>query len=55
MNYIELSVTVVPKEQGSDVLIAQLAELGFESFIETQNGFNAYVRETDFKRVLRLY
>ncbi len=48
MNYIELSVTVVPKEQGSDVLIAQLAELGFESFIETQNGFNAYVRETDF-------
>ncbi|HSH64603.1 MAG TPA: 50S ribosomal protein L11 methyltransferase [Bacteroidia bacterium] len=48
MNYIELSVNVKPKEQGSDVLIAQLAELGFESFVETEKGFNAYIQETDF-------
>ena len=46
MNYIELAVSVEPKEQGSDVLIAQLAELGFESFIETEKGFNAYIQET---------
>lgn len=48
MNYIELSVQVEPREQGSDVLIAQLAELGFESFVETERGFNAYIQEPDF-------
>jgi ribosomal protein L11 methyltransferase len=48
MNYIELVVNVEPKEQGSDVLIAQLAELGYESFVETEKGFNAYIQETDF-------
>ncbi len=48
MNYIELSVNVVPKEQGSDVLIAQLAELGFESFVETPTGFNAYIPESAY-------
>ncbi len=48
MNYIELVVNVEPREQGSDVLIAQLAELGFESFVETEKGFNAYIQESDF-------
>jgi ribosomal protein L11 methyltransferase len=48
MNYIELVVNVEPKEQGSDVLIAQLAELGYESFIETEKGFNAYIQEGDY-------
>jgi ribosomal protein L11 methyltransferase len=48
MNYIELVVNVEPKEQGSDVLIAQLAELGYESFVETEKGFNAYIQETDY-------
>lgn len=48
MNYIELVVNVEPKEQGSDVLIAQLAELGYESFVETEKGFNAYIQEQDF-------
>jgi ribosomal protein L11 methyltransferase len=48
MNYIELVVNVKPKEPGSDVLIAQLAELGYESFVETETGFNAYIQEADF-------
>jgi ribosomal protein L11 methyltransferase len=48
MNYIELEVSVEPKEQGSDVLIAQLAELGYESFVETERGFNAYIQEADY-------
>jgi ribosomal protein L11 methyltransferase len=48
MNYIELVVNVEPKEQGSDVLIAQLAELGYESFVETEKGFNAYIQEAEF-------
>lgn len=48
MNYIELSVDVEPKEQGSDVLIAQLSELDFESFVESEKGFMAYIQEDQF-------
>ena len=48
MNYIELSVTVTPKDEGADVLIAQLSELGFESFVETETGFVAYVQEEEY-------
>lgn len=45
MNYIELNVSVSPKEQGSDVLIAQLSELEYESFVENETGFLAYIQE----------
>ncbi|GAA4411335.1 50S ribosomal protein L11 methyltransferase [Nibrella viscosa] len=46
MNYIELQVTVSP--EFSDILMAELAELGYESFVETEEGLNAYVLESDF-------
>jgi ribosomal protein L11 methyltransferase len=45
MNYIELTVKVEPRGQGSDVLIAQLSELEFESFVENDEGFCAYIQE----------
>ncbi len=48
MNYIEVAVTIEPKEQGSDVLIAKLSELGFESFVETEQGFLAYIQEEEY-------
>lgn len=47
-DYIELSVVAEPREQGSDVLIAQLSELEYESFIETETGFLAYIKEENF-------
>ena len=47
-NYIELTVIVDPKVQGSDVLIAQLSELNYESFVENENGFCAYIQEVHF-------
>lgn len=43
MDYIELDVKVFPKQPGSDFLISELAEKGFESFMETENGFLAYI------------
>lgn len=46
MNYIELEVQLSPDY--ADILIAELGELGFESFLETDNGFNAYSNESDF-------
>ena len=48
MNYIEVSVVVEPKEQGSDILIAHLSDLGFESFVESEEGFLAYIQEEEF-------
>lgn len=49
MNYIELNVSVLPKEEGSDVLIAELADLNFESFVETPAGFSAYISEDEYE------
>lgn len=50
MNYIEVAVTVDPKEQGSDVLIACLSDLAYESFTETESGFNAYIQEDEYSQ-----
>ena len=46
MNHIELQLRVSPDY--TDILTAELAELGFESFVETDEGLNAYAPETDF-------
>lgn len=46
MNYTELRMTVSPDY--ADILTAELAELGFESFVETDEGLNAYIVEPDF-------
>lgn len=45
MNYIQYTFTVSPPEPGSDILIALLADLGFESFSSTDTGFEAYIQE----------
>jgi len=41
--YIELTATVVPLEPFRDVFIAQLGELGFDTFTDTEDGFQAYI------------
>jgi ribosomal protein L11 methyltransferase len=46
MNYIELQLHLSPDY--TDILTAELAELGFESFVETDEGLNAYIIEADF-------
>ena len=46
MNYTELQLTVSPDY--ADILTAELAEIGFESFVETDEGLNAYIPEPDF-------
>ena len=45
MNYIQYSFTVTPPEPGSDILIALLADLGFESFTQNETGLDAYIQE----------
>ena len=45
MDYIQYSFTVTPPEPGSDILIALLADLGFESFTQNEAGLEAYIQE----------
>lgn len=50
MNYIELQLHLSPDY--TDILTAELAELGFESFVETDEGLNAYIVDSDFDEQL---
>ncbi len=47
MNYLELKLTLSP--DFTEILMAELAELGFESFVETDDGLDAYIVESDFE------
>ncbi|MGB3948852.1 MAG: 50S ribosomal protein L11 methyltransferase [Bacteroidia bacterium] len=48
MSYTELIINVEPKEQGSDVLIAELSEIGFDTFTENELGFSAYIETAKY-------
>ncbi|RLD38038.1 MAG: 50S ribosomal protein L11 methyltransferase [Bacteroidetes bacterium] len=48
MNYIESKFTIEPQTPFQEILIAELAEIGFESFDETEEGLLAYIKEPDF-------
>jgi ribosomal protein L11 methyltransferase len=57
-NYIELSLQIEP--DFSEILMAELSELGFDSFVETDEGLEAYIKEElfndlDIKRMLETY
>lgn len=52
MNYIKLTYTVSPVVPGNEILMAHLSEAGFESFVESDTGFEAFVPEADFNEVL---
>ncbi|GAK89283.1 ribosomal protein L11 methyltransferase [Nonlabens ulvanivorans] len=41
--YIEYQFTIIPVQPWNDVLIAQLGEAGFESFVETETGVTGYI------------
>src|SRR4051812_10145086 len=38
-------LTVVCSPDFSEILMAELAEIGFDTFLENENGFEAYVEE----------
>jgi len=43
--YMGYHFTIEPKEPGTEILIAELGETAFESFIETEEGLSAYVQK----------
>lgn len=50
MDYIEIAVSVKPKESGRELLIAELSEIGFESFVDSESGFNAYIQKNNYSK-----
>jgi ribosomal protein L11 methyltransferase len=52
MQYIEIKYYVQPPEVGNEILIALLADVGCESFMEFEEGVMAYIPQKDFKKEL---
>lgn len=51
MNYLKISITASPlPEWFADILAAELAETGFESFLETETGIEAFIAEDKFNK-----
>lgn len=48
MDYIELTINITPRNPWSEILIAELSELGFDSFVDTEFGIQAYAPVDDF-------
>lgn len=47
-NYIEYHFKIVPAKPASEILIAELGEREFESFVEQEGGLLAYIQEKDW-------
>ncbi|WP_124979815.1 50S ribosomal protein L11 methyltransferase [Nonlabens xiamenensis] len=53
LKYVEYTFELTPKDPWNDVLMAQLGEVGFESFMETDQGCKAYILQSkDHKNLL---
>jgi ribosomal protein L11 methyltransferase len=50
--YIEYNFTISPKEPATEILIAELGDAGFESFLETENGLTAYIQKEEWNSAI---
>lgn len=50
--YIEYNFTVTPKEPATEILIAELGNVGFESFVENEDGVTAYIQQNDWNSAI---
>ncbi len=46
-NYIAYHFKIEPKYPGAEILLAELGELPFDSFVETEEGLSAYIPSND--------
>ena len=52
MSYIELNFKISPLQPAAEILVAELSNLGFESFVEEEQGLKAYINSNDFNETL---
>ena len=50
--YIEYNFEVTPKEPATEILIAELGGVGFESFVENDNGVTAYIQKEEWNATI---
>ena len=50
MNYFEIKIPKPTDETASEILISDLADIGFESFVEEEDFVLAYIPEKDFQK-----
>ncbi|SDS06486.1 50S ribosomal protein L11 methyltransferase [Gramella sp. MAR_2010_147] len=48
-NYFEFQFKIEPVQPASEILIAELGYLGFESFVENDDGITAYIPEEEYE------
>ncbi len=46
--YIAYEFSVTPRNLGTEILIAELGHVGFESFVENDNGVTAYIQKQEW-------
>lgn len=49
MIYLEYKFRVEPLQPGVEILIAELGEAGFESFVENEDGVDAYIQKDEWR------
>lgn len=49
MNYLEFTFEIEPLQPASEILIAELGQAGFESFVENETGVIAYIPVEEFE------
>ncbi|MCB9186898.1 MAG: 50S ribosomal protein L11 methyltransferase [Flavobacteriales bacterium] len=47
MAHAVLAIAVSPQEPGRDIVISELTDIGFEGFLETDEGVDAYIEEAE--------
>ena len=47
MSYLAYKFTVEPTQPGSEILVAMISDMGFESFDYSDTGFTAYIKEEE--------
>lgn len=52
VNYLEFQFTIDPVQPASEILIAELGYLGFESFVENKDGITAYIPVEEYEEDL---
>jgi ribosomal protein L11 methyltransferase len=50
--YIGYEFKVKPIEPGVEILVAELGDAGFESFVETEEGVSAYIQKEDWNEAI---
>lgn len=55
MDYHKISINIQPRTPWVDIFIAQLGDLGCESFEETKNGLNAFIAVSEYSDKITTY